>query len=145
MMTFRSIAVIGLILLATWARANSSMGLALEMFDFKAWAVYVVATLAFEAWYIGRRGLKLSWGRSISVSIISNLLSSLLCVCGCFAPVLHHTYVGSDVNPNPFLNLLMLLSVLGAVSAFIEAVVWSRFIPKLANEEGENRTRMNDW
>jgi len=35
------------------ASANGAMGLALEMFDYRTWTVYVVVTIVLEAWIIG--------------------------------------------------------------------------------------------
>jgi hypothetical protein len=72
------------------------MGLALEMFEFKIWALYVAATVAFEAFFIGLK-LGHSWWKSLAFSFLFNLVTASCCAGGCFAPFLHADAM--DGNP----------------------------------------------
>jgi hypothetical protein len=101
------------------ALANGAMGLALEIFDFTVWWVYVGVIVVFEAWYIGRR-LETSLFRSLVISISANLISAITCAGGCFAPFLHF----AGPNPNPLKDTFLVLLVYGLASTFIEAFVW---------------------
>lgn len=101
--------------------ANGAMGLALEMFPFGTWFVYVGATVFLEAWYIGR-GLKQTWPVSLLCSLLFNGLTALCVVSECYAPFLHE----GDLNPHPLLHIIILLVVFNVISGWIEAVLWSR-------------------
>jgi len=68
------------------------MGLALEVFDFRIWFVYVAATVVLESWIIGRC-LEVGWGKSLLVSCIANACTCFCCAGGFFAPFL------VDLNP----------------------------------------------
>ena len=52
-LTVRLCAVLAIGALTCMASANGAMGLALEMFDYRTWTVYVVVTIVLEAWIIG--------------------------------------------------------------------------------------------
>jgi len=123
-----------LLLLSTIASANAAMGLALELFDFKIWAVYVVATVFLEAWIIGPR-LGFSLTRSLGLSFVANLLTAFCCGgSGLFAPFLHSSFVGTNENPNPFGNVVAILCVFGLISAIFESMVWCYALQKRARE-----------
>lgn len=124
----RILAAFTLLLLAAGAQANGAMGLGLEMFDLRYWFAYVAAMVVLEAWLIGR-WLKLGWLASLAVSILANFLTGVLCGgMGCFAPLLHGSYVGSQTNPNPFMNAVVLLSGLALPSAYVESYLWRRAV-----------------
>ncbi len=104
------------------------MGLGLEMFDLRYWFAYVGAMVIFEAWLIGR-WFKVSWGVSILVSVIANTFTGVLCGgLGCCAPILHQSFVGSKLDPNPFWNAVALLAGLAIPSAWLESIVWRRAV-----------------
>ncbi|MEA2553170.1 MAG: hypothetical protein QOJ65_1346 [Fimbriimonadaceae bacterium] len=125
----RAAAIAVLVAFAASALANGAMGLALEMFDYRTWAVYVVVTLVFEAWFIGR-WLELSWGKSLGITVLANALTAFVCPI-CLVPVLHRSFVGTAVNPNPLMNSVVLLTLFGVVSGLIESFCWS---PSAARE-----------
>lgn len=114
----RGLAVLGLVALAATASANAAMGRALEIFDFKIWTVYVVITILFEAWFIGRR-FEFSWSRSIMFSALFNAITAFTCAGGLFAPFLH-TYIGT----HPFVHTLTILTMFGIASAVVEGAFW---------------------
>lgn len=104
------------------ASANGAMGLGLEIFDLRYWFAYVVATVVFEAWFIGRWMGK-SWMASLLISLIANSVTAFCCV-NIAAVGLHAPFVGSRINPNPFFNVVAVFFVFGIVSAFVELFVW---------------------
>lgn len=104
------------------ALANGDMGLAYQMFDCRYWYVYVVLTVIFEAWYMGVKS-NMGWVRSLGVSFLANLVSALLPMTCCI-PFLHGSFVGSGLNPNPFMNAVVLLFGFGLISTLIEGAVW---------------------
>lgn len=121
------------LLLPALVAANASMGLALEMFDYTPWLVYVGVTVVFEAWMIGG-WLRLHWLACIGVSIGANFFTALCCPA-LATPMLHEAYVGGKLNPSPFLTVVVWLVVLGLFSAVIESAFWAW--AKL----GSNKTR----
>ncbi|MCH7904617.1 MAG: hypothetical protein IH944_08645 [Armatimonadetes bacterium] len=110
--------------LATVAQANGAMGLGLEMWDLRYWFAYVVVMVGLEAWLIGR-WIELSWTKSVLLSIGANAITGVACGAGgLFAPFLHMSFVGSRMDPNPFVNAVVLLTVFALPSAWLESVVW---------------------
>lgn len=121
-----------LCLLSATAHANAAMGLALEMFVPWTWAIYVVAMIAIEAYWIGRRD-GLDWPRSVTNSAIANLVTATLgvgCLCQGLAPFLHGAFIGSSVQPRPLPNACVLLVIVGLLSAVVESTIWSRRTPR---------------
>lgn len=122
----RFLAALVLLLLAAGAQANGAMGLGLEMFDLRYWFAYVAAMVVLEAWLIGR-WLKLGWPASLGVSLLANFFTGVFCggmrLC---APFLHMSFVGSQINPNPFMNAVVLLTGLALPSAYVESYLWRR-------------------
>lgn len=111
-----------LIAVPSAALANAAMGLGIEIFDLNYWGAYVIATVVLEAWMIGR-WLKKSWAASMGISCIANFVTAFTCWSIC--PVFFHwTLVGSSVDPNPFVNSILLLLICGAISALCEMFVW---------------------
>jgi hypothetical protein len=102
--------------------ANGAMGLGLEMFQFNYWLVYVVATVVFEAWWIGRK-IGLSWSVSLALSVLANAITALVCPF-LLTPALHGAFIGTTIAPNPFGNALALFLGFGLISALIETVIW---------------------
>lgn len=94
------------------------MGYALEQYDFRAWWVYVVGTLVFEAVYLGR-AFSVPLPKALVTSLAANFLSAILCtnICGVG---LH----GGGINPNPLLNMVGTFLGFAAVSGFIESYPW---------------------
>ncbi|MFI5386598.1 MAG: hypothetical protein ACHQ50_10815 [Fimbriimonadales bacterium] len=121
----RLVALCLLISLATTASANAAMGLGLEMFSMETWTIYVIATLIFEAWFIGRF-FKRSWPASLGISVLANGITGFCCI-NLGAVFLHQVIVGSRLNPNPFLNAVVLFTGFGVVSGLIESIVWALF------------------
>lgn len=122
----RFLAALVLLLLAAGAQANGAMGLGLEMFDLRYWFAYVAAMVVLEAWLIGR-WLKLGWPASLGVSLLANFFTGVFCGgMGLCAPFLHGSFVGSQLNPNPFINAVVLLSMWALPSAYVESVIWRR-------------------
>lgn len=119
---FRVIVGIALIALSASALANAAMGLALEIFDFRIWSVYVIATVVLEAWIIGR-SLSFDWFRSCLFSLGINCVTAFCCAGGLFAPFLHRDVI----DLNPFLWTFELLAVFGLLSALVEALLWKVF------------------
>lgn len=118
----RAFLLIGLLATAVSALANGAMGLALEMFEFKTWFVYVAAMLIIEAWMIGR-WIGVSWPSSFGVAISANAFTAFCCPA-VLTPVLHYSMVGTQANPNPFWNAVALLTSFAFVSAFFESFFW---------------------
>lgn len=104
------------------ASANGSMGLALEMFEYRTWIVYVLVMLALEAWLIGRP-LGLSWAKSAGIAVLANAVTAFACPC-CLTPALHGALVGSSLLPNPFWNAVSLLFWFALISALLESAFW---------------------
>lgn len=124
----RLIAATIVAMIAASAMANAAMGLALEMFLPWTWALYVVAMIALEAYWIGVRG-GIPVDRAITNSIIANLATALCGVgmgCQVLAPVLHYPLIGSSIQPRPFPNAIVILTVVGALSSVLEAAIWDR-------------------
>ena len=71
-------------------RANGAMGLALELWDPTNWVFYVGATVALEAWLIGR-WLKFGWAKSVGVSVLANAFTGIRRGLGRWLPV-QNTY-----------------------------------------------------
>lgn len=118
--------VLAAVLLAPSASANGAMGLGLEMFDLNYWFAYVVVTIGLEAWLIGRY-VKATTFASITVAIIANLLTGVMCGgLGCIAPFLHYPIIGSFADPKPFPNAVALLTIFAVPSAFLEMILWER-------------------
>ena len=115
----RLIAVACIAGLSAIASANGAMGLALEMFDYKPWLVYVAAMIGLEAWFIGIKNGR-SVAQSLATAIAANLLTAFCCP-GVLTPFLHVM----DLNPNPFGFILNLLCGFGLVSAVIEGIIWA--------------------
>ena len=110
-----------LALLATPAHANGAMGLALTIFDWRTWLIYVAATVLFEAWALGKL-LQVPARKALGCSVGANLLTGLLgasCL-GMFA----YGSPWNRLNPNPFLHTLALFVVYGILSALIEVLLW---------------------
>ncbi|MFI5387030.1 MAG: hypothetical protein ACHQ50_13025 [Fimbriimonadales bacterium] len=107
-----------LVAIPAFAQANGAMGLGLEIFDLRYWTGYVVATVVFEAWMIGRWMGK-GWFTALGLSLIANLVTAFACTSIC-AVGLHPT----DLNPSPFLDVLALFFIFGVASALIESFVW---------------------
>jgi len=106
------------------------MGLGLEQWDLNYWFAYVVATVVFEGWYIGKRLGLPSW-RSLSVSILANLFTGVLCAGGgLLAPFLHSSFVGTAANPNPLLNAVALLAIFAIPSGLFEYLFWRTMLTK---------------
>ncbi len=111
--------VLGFTSLATTSLANGAMGLALEVFDFRIWAVYVVATIVLEAWIIGRY-LEHGWLKSLALSLVFNAGTAFCCAGGLFAPFLH----ADTIDTNPFLRTVVILAIFGAISGWVESILW---------------------
>lgn len=122
----RALIVVAILALAASAHANGAMGLGLEMFELTYWYAYVGVTVALEAWLIGR-WLGQSWPISLSLSVLANLFTGVMCGgWGFCAPALHTTFVGDSVNPNLFLNAVALLLIFAVPSAIFESFIWNR-------------------
>jgi hypothetical protein len=119
----KGLLVLVLVSVAAIASANGVMGYALEQYDFHAWLVYVIGTIVFEAWAIGRWAGK-SWPAAVGISIVANLVTAGCCANLCGVG-LHSTFVGSRINPNPLANMLVMFTVFGVISGLVESVVWS--------------------
>jgi hypothetical protein len=108
--------------LTALASANAAMGYALEQYDGRAWIAYVIFTVVFEAWAIGRWAGS-SWPAAVGISILANLVTAGCCSSLCGVG-LHETFVGSRLNPNPLMNMVLMFKVFGFLSGLIEAMVW---------------------
>lgn len=100
------------------ALANAAMPLAYQIFDYRLWAVYVVATVVLEAWIIGVRA-ELTWSKAILGSLIANGISAALCQT-LLGPV--HSM---NMDPNPLQWTMQVLAYSGIASTLLEALVWS--------------------
>src|SRR5438874_502307 len=80
-----------LMLLPIPAFANGAMGLALSIFTWPMWLVYVVATVLFEAWAMGR-GLRLPFSQALRLSFWANLLTAV--VGGFFSGIIGYSFFG---------------------------------------------------
>ena len=137
-MKWRVMVLLILLAIAATASANGAMGLALEMFELRTWFVYVAVTIVLEAFVIGRAA-NLNWKKSLGVSLLANFITAATCAYpGCFVPVLHGSFVGSGINPNPFWNSVALLTFYGLVSALVEGFIWAGFVAK----DAKSRTRV---
>jgi len=82
------------------------------------WGAYVVVTVVFEAWMIGR-WMGRSWPVAIGISIIANVVTAFMCT-NLGAVFLH----ADSVNPNPFLFTLVAFTAFGVLSSYIESFAW---------------------
>lgn len=127
----KALAVIIFLLGAQAASANGAMGLGLEMWDLSYWYAYVVATVVFEAWYIGR-WLKYGWIKSLFLSALANFITGMCCGAGGIcAPFLHEFPIGHGNPPQPFLHGLGLLAFYAIPSSFFEYL----FVWNMANQK----------
>lgn len=101
------------------------MGYALEQYDGRAWLAYVLATIAFEAWAIGRWA-GFGWPKAVGVSVLANFVTAGCCANLCGVG-LHQPFVGSRLNPNPLANMALMFLVFSLLSGGIEAIVWRLF------------------
>jgi len=115
------------------AFGNGAMGLALEMFEYRTWAVYVVAMVVLEAWLIGIRG-GYDWPRSLLISFLANGITAFMCPA-IIAVGLH----GFNINPNPLLYVTKLLFFFGIGSAYMESIAWSLAKPTEVLAVPDNR------
>lgn len=113
----RGVVILGVALAAS-ARANGAMGLGLEVFRVDAWWAYVVVTIIFEAWLMGR-WLALPLRVSLPLSLLANTLTGFLGL-GCGAPFFHEM----SGHPRPFLFAVGVLTIFAFPSALVEAFVW---------------------
>ena len=136
-----SYAAPGFILLlvsASPAHANGAMGLALATFDWGPWFAYLAVTVLFEAAVLGR-WLQVPFGRAIWTSVFANLLTAV--IAAPFTGILSDLFLfafGSQLNPNPFCETLLLFTIFGVFSAVIEA--WPWIYP--ARRSGQPRSRV---
>jgi len=121
-MQLRPVLLLTFLVIPATALANGAMGYALEIFEFRAWVVYVVATVALEAWIIGRF-FGHSWSKCFGLSFAFNATTAFCCAGGLWAPALHAMVVDGD----PLLWTCELLIVFGLVSAVTEAILWRFF------------------
>ncbi|RYG39428.1 hypothetical protein EON81_00905 [bacterium] len=119
--------------LGALASANAVMGYALEQYNPRAWTVYVILTIAFEAWAIGRWA-GFSWPGAVAGSLVANFVTAGCCAG--FCGVGHSTFVGSPINPNPLANMIVVFSGFALISAGVEAIAWRLF--KRGKEVGDN-------
>ena len=119
-----------LLVFAGSASANGAMGLALSLFPYSVWLVYVAAMVLFEALWIGR-ATGVPFRRSLGVSLGANAITLVvgLFVSGIFGYMLYGA-LGTTLNPNPFGEAVLLLTVGGAVSALVEAPFWNSYAGK---------------
>lgn len=125
LMARRSTAVLLLLLvLPREALANGAMGLALSIFRWDHWLVYVVVMVLFEAFWIGR-ALRMPAGDALKKSLRANGITLVLgwLFSGIFGYALYGCF-GSPYNPNPLAQSILLLTLGGLASALIEAPVW---------------------
>lgn len=121
----KPVAIVGVALLVTLCTANAVMGYALEQYDATAWWVYVASTILYEAWAIGRwEGYRIH--AAVGISIVANLVTAFGCA-NCCGVGLHWSFVGSTIDPNPFMNMLVMFTTFGLVSGWIESIVWRMF------------------
>ena len=121
------------VLIPSSASANAAMGLAFNIFPFDIWLVFVFATVLFEAWAFAR-AFKQPFSSCLTRAIAANVLTAIVGVE--ITEVFFHGLVlfGSPLNPNPFLQTLVLFTAFGVVSAFLEAAAWD----KLAYNAGKS-------
>ncbi|MBI1756256.1 MAG: hypothetical protein HYR64_04015 [Fimbriimonas ginsengisoli] len=100
---------------------NYIMGPALEMFDSRRWVAYVLVTVAFEAWMLGR-WLGWRWWASLLASLLANAFTAF--APQWLMPSLATWSLGSRLNPHPFPTVLILFIAFGLLSAVVEAFVW---------------------
>jgi hypothetical protein len=99
------------------------MSLALTIFPWDIWLVYVIVTIIFEAVALGK-WLQVPFFRALRTSVGANLLTA---VVGLFfsVPVWAIVgYYGGLLNPNPFGHVVYLFTLFGIGSGLIEAFVW---------------------
>lgn len=121
----KGLLVLILVGMAAAASANAVMGYALEQYDRQAWVVYVIGTIVFEAWAVGRWAGS-DWPAAVGISVLANLVTAGCCANLCGVG-LHNTFVGSPLNPNPLMNMLLMFTVFALISGFIEGGVWTLF------------------
>jgi hypothetical protein len=132
----RAITVAGavLALLPSPASANGAMSLALGTFGWELWSVYVVATVLFEAFVMGR-WLRLSFGKALLYSLGANFLTAI--AGGVISGVVSYGFLGvfgSRLNPNPFAQTLFLFTLFGLGSGLVEAIIWRESKPVRSGE-----------
>ena len=110
--------------MSSLAFANAAMGLALEMFEYRTWIVYVLTMIGFEAWLIGTKG-GYSWSTSFTISAAANFVTAY-CYTSLIGVGLHFF----PINPNPLWYVTKLLFFFGIASGFFEGTVWMCFKAK---------------
>ena len=101
------------------AQADGAMSLALATFTWPMWLAYVVVTVLWEAYALGR-WLGLPLGRSLRLSMWANFVTAIL--GGIPSGILSYSFLGlfgSVLDPNPFGQTLILFTLFGIGSALI--------------------------
>lgn len=107
--------------LPTPAAANGAMSLALTIFEWRTWLVYVGATVLFEAWLFGKL-FRVPWPKAFARSVGANLLTGLL-GASCLG-IFTYGSPWNRLNPNPFVQTVALFVGYGLLSALVEAAIW---------------------
>lgn len=120
-------ALLLLLLLPRFAYANGAMSLALSIFAWPLWLVYVAAMVFFEAGWIGR-ALGMPFRDALTKSLVANAVTLVLgaIFSGIFGYMLYGCF-GSNLNPNPLGQSVLLLILGGLFSAAIEAPFWKNW------------------
>lgn len=113
------------------AYANGAMALALSLFAWPLWLIYVAAMVLFEALWIGR-ALGMPLGDALKRSFAANFVTLVLggIFSGFFGYLLYGAF-GSFLNPNPLSEAILLLSLGALFSAIIEARFWESWHDKV--------------
>jgi hypothetical protein len=112
------------LLLPDPASANGAMSLALATFNWIPWMAYVVVTVLFEAWALGR-WLKVPVPDALRCSVVANFVTAI--IGGVMSGPLSYGFLGifgSRLNPNPFGQTLFVFTLFGLLSAYVEAHFW---------------------
>ena len=125
--------VLAFSLAATVAMADGGTLYAAFAFDWRTFVAYVLATVLFEAWFIGVRS-GYGWLKSILTSIGVNLFSAVVCVLPeLMFPV--YAQMKPHYDPNPLIWMFQPLVIYALISGVIEGYVWAAGKPKQERAE----------
>lgn len=126
--------VIALTMASAFALADGGTVFAGTQFDYHAFIAYLVATILFEAWFIGVRA-GYGWPKSVLISIGVNFFTAFFCITPeIFFPI--YAQKRPQFDPNPFEWMFPPLILYAVVSAFIEGYLWA---PKDPQSESLSR------
>jgi hypothetical protein len=129
-----------MLLVPARAYANYAWHYAFATFLPDYWLWYVLVTILFEALVLGR-WLRVPGATSLFLSLLANAITALAgYVVANIFPSFPFGVFGSEMNPNPFFDALLLFTLFGIGSGFVEGFIWHIAVAETGSKEPRTRT-----